>query len=350
MIIRGLGRLSRWRNKVEVWLQQRVIILLYHRVASLESDPHLLSVSPHRFDEHLAILRRRYKVLSLQDLQQVLLEDKLPRRGVVVTFDDGYADNLYNAKPLLEKHHVPATMFVSTGAIGYPREFWWDELEHILLHPGTLPQALAVSAGSQHYNQDLDGAETYSNADYQKHRSWHAMLAADPTSRHTTYRSLCQWMHPLPIEERQQALTELLDWSGSKPSRRPSHRTLTAEEVPALARGGLVEVGAHTINHHSLASLDVATQKVEIERSKVELETLLGYPVTSFSYPFGTRADYTTEMVDIVKAAGFDIACSNFEGVVQAGCNRFQLPRFVVRNWDGDEFIRHLNTWFNYGA
>ncbi len=350
MKIRGLGRLRRLRADAGRWFQQRVIILLYHRVLDLDSDPHLLSVSPQHFDEHLAIIRQRCQVLSLRNLQQALLEDTLPRRGVVVTFDDGYADNLYNAKPLLEKHNVPATMFVSTGAIGYPREFWWDELENIFLQPGTLPQALVVSAGSQHYHQDLSGVETYSGADYQKNQAWHTMMTADPTPRHTIYRALCQWMHPLPPEARQQALIELLNWSGHEPSRRSSHRTLTAEEVTVLAQGGLVEVGAHTIHHHSLASLDVVTQQVEIERSKAELEILLGYPVTSFSYPFGTRSDYTAETVDLVKAAGFDIACSNFEGVVQTGCDRFQLPRFVVRNWNGDEFSHHLNAWFNAGA
>ena len=67
----------------------------------------------------------------------------VPSAGVVVTFDDGYADNFHNAKPLLERYEIPATVFVTTGYLQDQREFWWDELERILLQPGTLPRFFA---------------------------------------------------------------------------------------------------------------------------------------------------------------------------------------------------------------
>lgn len=347
MRVRGLGRLRRWRDHFRRRLQHRVAIILYHRVADLDLDPHLLAVSPQHFEQHLAVLQRNYPAFSLQELCRALANNRLPHRAVVITFDDGYADNLHHAKPLLEKYNLPATIFVATGAIGYPKEFWWDELEHLLLQPGSLPPVLTIKAGDYQYEKELGNDCNYSPMEYFSHQQWNAMMTEDPTLRHTAYRSLCQWMHPLPIRERQQVLTALRAWSGTTTAPCTSHRTLTAEEVVKLAEGGLIEVGAHTVNHHSLASLDLETQRIEIEHSKAELEQLLGYPVMSFSYPFGTRADYTLETAELVKMAGFNLACANFPGVVHHGCDRFQLPRFVVRNWDGEEFSRQLALWFN---
>src|SRR5687767_8520588 len=84
--------------------EPRALILVYHRVTQIDSDPQLLCVGPRRFAEHMEVLRKDYHPLSLRDLQQRVRDGGIPRKGVVVTFDDGYADNLYEAKPLLERH------------------------------------------------------------------------------------------------------------------------------------------------------------------------------------------------------------------------------------------------------
>ena len=100
----------------------RCVILGYHRVADVASDPSSLCVSKRRFADHLDCLRRHYNPMSLQGLVEAVSAGEVPRRGVVVTFDDGYADNLHSARPLLEQYDVPATVFVITGQIGSKRE------------------------------------------------------------------------------------------------------------------------------------------------------------------------------------------------------------------------------------
>ena len=76
----------------------------------------------------------------------------------MITFDDGYADVLHHAKPLLERHSVPATVFVATGAIGQRREFWWDELGGLFLQPGTLPEELELTVDEENDDEVITGS------------------------------------------------------------------------------------------------------------------------------------------------------------------------------------------------
>lgn len=104
-------------------------MLLYHRVTDLEPDPHRLAIPPDRFKSHLDAIVRFGVPMSLAAMLDAARQGALPAGAVAVTFDDGYADNLANAAPLLVDAGVPATMFLSTGAIVNRREFWWDEYE-----------------------------------------------------------------------------------------------------------------------------------------------------------------------------------------------------------------------------
>jgi peptidoglycan/xylan/chitin deacetylase (PgdA/CDA1 family) len=116
--------------------------------------------------------------------------------------------------------------------------------------------------------------------------------------------------------------------------------------VQKLAADGLVEVGAHTMTHPVLSELSVNSQYVEIAESKRKLEEVLGQAVTSFSYPFGGQSDYNAATMKLVKKVGFSCACSNFPGYVRWGSDPYQLPRYLVRDWDGDEFQEQLMSWF----
>jgi len=321
------------------------LILLYHRVAELPSDSQLLSVTPDHFAEHLEILRRYARPMALRDMVRALRENKVPRRAVAVTFDDGYADNLHNAKPLLERYEIPATVYVSSGYVDTSREFVHDTLEGLLLQPGSLPRRLELTFGEHTHQWDLGEHAHYSEDEYQKNRAWHVLKTEDPTARHSVYRSLCQLVYALSDAERRAALDVLMKWAGTRFACRSAYRVLGSEEIRILAKDGLVDVGSHTVTHPVLSARPSADQRDEVQRSKACLEEILDRPVSSFAYPYGTRSDYTAETSAIVREAGYDHACSNFEGLARQGTDPWQLPRFLVRDWDGEGLASRLRQW-----
>lgn len=101
-------------------------IVLYHRITSITHDPHQLCVSPGTFNEHLQYYKNNYRVISLSELVSLVTNKSLVGNELVITFDDGYQDNLDEALPLLEKHSTPATIFITTGNLGNVANFSWD--------------------------------------------------------------------------------------------------------------------------------------------------------------------------------------------------------------------------------
>jgi len=146
-------------------------------------------------------------------------------------------------------------------------------------------------------------------------------------------------------QARRKTLDDLTQWANVDPTERPNLTALSPGELMQLAEKDLIEVGAHTVTHPMLSALGATEQTAEIRQSKTDLEHVLGRPVTSFAYPYGSRTDYTEESVTAAQGAGFLRACANFPDIVRPDTDRFQLPRFLVRDWDGDEFERRLCDW-----
>jgi peptidoglycan/xylan/chitin deacetylase (PgdA/CDA1 family) len=315
---------------------------MYHRVADIGSDPWRLAIKPAHFNEQLQVIRDHFCPIRLQDLIQAQRERNIPRRAVVVTFDDGYADNLYNAKPLLERYDIPATVFLTSGSIGSYREFWWDELDRLLLQPGRLPERLNLRINRSNYRWELGQAASYSEEEWlsrRRQQAWEGL----PGSRHALYYSLWQLLYPLSTTEQLETLSQIVNWSGAGPAARLTHRALLPDEVCMLEKEGIIEIGAHSINHLSLPAHPIAVQRNEIRQSKAYLEEILGRRVTSFSYPYG---DFTGDTITLIKEAGIACACSVQAASVRQQSDCFQLPRFEVQDWNGGEFADRLLRWF----
>ena len=247
-----------------------------------------MTVSPERFETQMDVLSSSFRPMPLGELVAARA-DGLPPGAVAVSFDDGYADNL-RAVPSLERHGVPATVFVATGFVGGARPFWWEEL-------------LALAPDGE-----LD--------------------------------RLQEKLRALPPDQLERSLSELrgrADASGRAAA--PDRRPLDRGELERLAASELVEIGAHTRNHPSLAGMPGGVLGEEIEGSRSDLAEWLGAPPALFSYPFGMHG---TTVRRAAREAGFEAAFGTYPAPITWLTDRFELGRLWVEDVSAEELERQL--------
>jgi peptidoglycan/xylan/chitin deacetylase (PgdA/CDA1 family) len=101
---------------------RNAVILMYHQIAKRTSDPWSLSVSPEHFDQQMTYLRKHHQVLPLPELADMVRKRRIYKDVVAITFDDGFQDNFTTAFPILQRHKLPATFFISTNLVG--SDYW----------------------------------------------------------------------------------------------------------------------------------------------------------------------------------------------------------------------------------
>lgn len=289
------------------------VVLMYHRVAAVPSDPYGLAVHPSRFAEQVEHLLARRCVVPLAELVGPGAATR-----VAITFDDGYADNATAAAPVLAAAGLPATYFITTGRLG-GRSFWWDRLAAALLGPHPLPDGLDVDLGGRPLWLALD----------------------DAPARETALRFLHRRLRPLPPDALQATVDALLEQLAVPPA--PADElSMTEAQLRELAAAPLVEIGGHTRTHLQLAGQAEALQRREICGSVEDLRALLGLPVTSFAYPFGTRSAVGDLAPRLAQEAGCTLACSTEPGPVTTRSDRHRLPRLNVRSWGAEELSERI--------
>lgn len=293
------------------------LILCYHRVGEGNEDPFQLCVTPANFAAHLEEITR-YGVPST--LSELGLPSRRPR--VVVTFDDGYADNLNGALPVAEAKGIPITVFVTSGVVGGQQGFWWDRLGTLLrsrppaireISVPTTEGSVRVRLGSSKAGKDLQAVR-------------HHLMA-------------------LGVPEIHRFLDAVSEQWGVIASSPPDARPLTPSELSELAASDAATIGAHTTDHVRLRGLPESEQATTIAGSKEQLEHLSGREVAHFAYPYGGPDSFDEHSVEAARAAGFETACTTIPGNARSTTDPHLLPRRLVMNWSGLRFKAELERW-----
>ena len=316
---------------------------MYHGVGDGGVDPWELFISEDRFAEHLDVIRSFGQPIDLADLTDGLETGVVANRSVAVTFDDGYANNLHVAAPLLRSYGVPATVFAVAETIGAEREFWWDELAKLILTPGDLPDPLSVDVAGETHSIELGATRTYDDASYRADRV--AREGDARSARVELYHRLWQLLVEIDPDHRSETLVRLAATTGQTLQPRETHRVMTRAELLDFDRGEGTSVGAHTMTHPILPKLPVAAQRREIEGSFADLSTALQRPVDTFSYPFGA---HDADTMAVAAASPARVSVTVEPRTVCVRSHPHAVPRFDVRDWPADVLARRLERWWRF--
>lgn len=106
-------------------------VLTYHRVLP-EAAADSPTLTPESFRRQVELLATRWRPVTLSTLVGSLEgKSRLPKKAVVLTFDDGTDDTFDYAYPILGRHQVPATVFLIVGSIGKPGYLTWDQVRRM---------------------------------------------------------------------------------------------------------------------------------------------------------------------------------------------------------------------------
>lgn len=256
-----------------------------------------------RFNELLGWIGEWFNVLPLDQAISQLKCESLPERAAAITFDDGYADNRTVALPILLRHKLTATFFIATGFLDGGR--MWND---------TIIESVRACRQSL---LDLRSVDLEAYPVGTGHEKLVAIAAIIDKIKYRT------------IRERIELTNSIATLANVVP---PTDLMMSSQQVNEMREAGM-QIGAHTVSHPILASIDLAEARFEMSESKRFLESLLGERVSLFAYPNGKPGvDYLNEHVSMAKDVGFDAAVSTARKSARSNADLYQVPRFTP--WD----------------
>lgn len=306
------------------------LALMYHSVAD---EDHTRWVDPSNhvpaeiFAQQMASLARKRRVVSLADLVALLQRGESPATGtVVITFDDGYLDNLTVAAPILEHYGLPATIFLATGHVERGEPQWIDQVYSIFKFRSRNRLAWGVT--------DADGFDLAVAEQYQ-----------------AGYRTVCKSLLSAAPDQRRTWLTKLREQL--QPAAKPPRLTMHWDEVRSLVtRYRCFEIGGHTMEHRDLSCASKEEAQKELTGCARQIKENLGVQPQFFSFPYGRTSP---KLRELVAEAGFRAAFSSdgFGPVIRDKTNLFALPRVEgpasMRQFDLTTSVANTGIWRRLG-
>lgn len=293
------------------------IILMYHSVADTQIAPYIdpkNSIMVEQFESQLILLHESFKVISLSELITCLQDKKpLSKNTVVITFDDGYLDNLVNAAPLLAKYQMPATLFLPTRYIESAEPQWIDRLY------------ISFQFRSKHKLSLKQMVETFN--------------LRDQIQLEQAYKLHKKILLTAGFKEREWLLKQIEEQL--EPSVSPPHLTLNWNDVRRLKdEYPLFEIGVHTRNHQDLTSLEDNQAEYEIRQSRQDYKKELGYEPQLFSYPYGRYNEINRTKVESSAFLGAVSTQPTYR--INKSTDRYALPRL-----DSSKSLLDLKVWLS---
>lgn len=315
-VLYALGLLQLWQH----WtLRHRAVVLMYHRVLNEDersrtgSHPGIV-VSRETFARQMEVLAERFTVLSVDQFASHLANGQpFPNSSCLITFDDGWLDNVDGAVPALRARQLPALVFLPVNFIGERRLFWREALTHLLLHAAEQGQHNAALAASVREQLQCAGVSAIASGVGRPVRerideavSSLAGMRAAEAERLT--ESLCQVLQV--TVDRLDTPDRFIDWSDAR----------------ALSQLG-IDFGGHGAEHRLLGELPAHEVEAEVVSSKAVIEREIAVPVATFSYPNGS---FTPDVVRQVRAAGYSLAFTTMPGSIGHRDDPFTLRRINI--------------------
>jgi peptidoglycan/xylan/chitin deacetylase (PgdA/CDA1 family) len=324
--------------ELAMWLAARsgrVPILMYHSVASGRPEGALRSclallgmqVSATTFERHMEILAREYDVTSLSEyLASRDRHRSTTRRAAVITFDDGFVDNLTCAVPVLERNGFHATFFLIGGCVTHGQGPWIYRLYALL----DLLDRATVSFSTPRVS--LEGLVIDSNA-----AKMAAIRALRPIAMSGTDAERLMLFDRL-------ADIALQHGRAAAPAER---LFMDGTQARALVTRGF-GIGGHSMTHACMTELPLEAQREEVRGSAELVRALQGDGIMTFAYPFGSAGSYSTGTRTLLRESGFACALTTRSGLAGPGGSVFELRRLEIGEFGDAEFLATVSGLLSF--
>ncbi|MBO4227685.1 polysaccharide deacetylase family protein [Bradyrhizobium neotropicale] len=284
----------------------RAAIIMFHEIQREFRSELATGTSISLFEHSLSWLKREgWKIVSLQECLERVSRNDRSHRYAVLTFDDGYRDNVSVALPILERHNAPFLMYVPTGAPTRTLQAWWLGLRELIRSRDDV----TVDAMDARFH------------------------CPDFQAKVSALARTTQWVHE--DYERATMLTPTFQKAGVSLSRLNDAYFLDEKEIERLSHHPLVSIGGHTTSHSALKTLDSSSARAEMVDNRHYLQNLIQRPVRHFAYPYGKPNACGPREEQLANDAGFSTAVTTCPGQLDARrLNHFALPRTFVGHLD----------------